>query len=319
MSYDSVCISSGHGKYVPGACGILIEHDEAVRVVDAVGEGLKARGVEVKTFEDKTSHSQNENLNTIVNWHNAQQRELDISIHFNAYEQVSKPMGTEVLYVTQSKLAETMSTAIAAAGGFINRGPKKRTDLAFLNGTDMPAILIEVCFVDSEADADLYEANFTEICDAICDVLGGEDDDDETIPPPEPDAVFHAIGKASYFGGPDDTGVSPSEGLAMIQSVDDAPQLFLPFQPEGTTGLARRLNPYVMYCAARWDYDVTPKPMLLDHRARVRAAKTGVELLCFVADWGPNQNTGRVADLSPGLMEALGIETDDEVELTFPA
>ena len=36
--------------------------------------------------------------------------------------------------------------------GFINRGAKKRTDLFFLNNTEMPAILMEVCFVDSEAD-----------------------------------------------------------------------------------------------------------------------------------------------------------------------
>ena len=36
------------------------------------------------------------------------------------------------------------------------------------------------------------------------------------------------------------------------------------------------------------------------------------------ADWGPHVDTGRVADISPGLMEALGIETDDEVEVKFP-
>ena len=58
--------------------------------------------------------------------------------------------------------------------------------------------------------------------------------------------LFHAEGKCSQFGGPEDTGVSPSEGLAFIFDVDQAPQLFLPYQPSGTTGLARRLNPYVM-------------------------------------------------------------------------
>jgi hypothetical protein len=52
--------------------------------------------------------------------------------------------------------------------------------------------------------------------------------------------------------------------------------------------------------------------------ALVRATKTGIELKSFPADWGPHQDTGRVADLSPGLMEDLGIQTDDEVEVIFP-
>ena len=318
----SIVISSGHGKYVRGACGILDEVDEARKVVEAVAEELRDRDVDVKTFHDDTSHSQNENLETIVDYHNKQTRDLDVSVHFNAYEQVSKPMGTEVLYVTQSGLAAAVSEEIAEAGGFINRGGKKRTDLYFLNNTDGPAILLEICFVDSEADADLYRENFDAICAAIADILAGDDDDDEDsepLPPPvDPDVALHVTGKASCFGGPDDTGVSASEGLAFISSVDQKPELFLPYQPEGTTGLARRLNPYIHYVACRWDYDKTPKPMMLQAVALVRALATGIEMKAFPADWGPNENTGRVADISPGLMDDLGIRTDDEVEVIFP-
>ena len=113
-------------------------------------------------------------------------------------------------------------------------------------------------------------------------------------------------------------GVSPSEGLAFIQEIDQAPHLFLPYQPEGTSGLARRLNPHIHYIACRWDYDDTPRPMLLEEVALVRAPSTGIALTAFPADWGPNEKTGRVADLSPGLMADLGIETDDQVEVVFP-
>ena len=95
-----------------------------------------------------------------------------MSVHFNAFEQTSKPMGCEVLYVTQSTLASQVSAAIAGCG-FINRGGKKRSDLYFLNNTDEPAILLEVCFVDSSADAEIYRAQFEQICDAIANVLGG--------------------------------------------------------------------------------------------------------------------------------------------------
>src|SRR5262245_62068982 len=124
MPYESIVISSGHGKYVRGASGILDEVDEARRVTERLATELRSRGVLVKTFHGNTSHSQNENLNTIVNYHNAQSRNLDISVHFNAYEQVSKPMGTEVLYVTQHNLSDELSAAIASVG-FIDRGPKK--------------------------------------------------------------------------------------------------------------------------------------------------------------------------------------------------
>ncbi len=53
---------------------------------------------------------------------------------------------------------------------------------------------------------------------------------------------------------PTDMGVSPSEGLAFIQEIEQAPHLFLPYQPEGTSGLARRLNPDIHYIACRWEY-----------------------------------------------------------------
>ena len=269
--YKSIVISSGHGKYVRGASGIIDEVDEARRVVERVADGLAVRGVNVKVFHDETSHSQNENLDTIVNYHNAQTRDLDVSVHFNAYVETAKPMGTEVLYVTQSQLASQMSTAIARCG-FLNRGGKQRTDLFFLNNTEMPAILIEVCFVDSEADAEIYNDNFLNICDAIADVLGDEGDIAGETPPPSSQALFEATGTCSSFGGPDDEGVSPSEELAFIHEMDQAPHLFLPYQPEGTSGLARRLNPYIHYVACRWNYDDTSREMLTRRgRAGARA------------------------------------------------
>jgi len=79
-------------------------------------------------------------------------------------------MGTECLYVTQNTLAEHIAKAVAACG-FINRGAKKRTDLFFLNQTTMPSVLIEVCFVDSSADAAVYNAQFEAICKAIATTL----------------------------------------------------------------------------------------------------------------------------------------------------
>jgi hypothetical protein len=52
--------------------------------------------------------------------------------------------------------------------------------------------------------------------------------------------------------------------------------------------------------------------------ALVSATKTGIAIKAFPADWGPHESTGRIADLSPALMDALGIETDDEVTVIYP-
>jgi hypothetical protein len=197
----------------------------------------------------------------------------------------------------------------------IDRGAKKRTDLYFLNSTEMPAILIEVCFVDSEADCIAYRDHFDEICAAIADVLSV--DGEEEIPPPICEGAYSAIGKVSWFGGPEDTGVSEDEGLAFIYDIDQAPHLLLPNQP-AELGLARKLNPFVHYIACRWNYDEVSKEELLKSVALVRSIKTGIALKAFPADWGPHEDTDRIADISPGLMEDLGIETDDEVEVIFP-
>jgi hypothetical protein len=170
---NSIVISSGHGKYIRGAAGVLDEVNEARKVVETVARILRENAVTVKTFHDNTSHDQSTNLSTIVNYHNAQQRDLDVSVHFNAYVETTNPMGTETLYVTQSALADKVSAQIAAAGDFIDRGPKKRSDLYFLNNTEMPSILIETCFVDSTKDADLYHRNYDAICFAIAESISG--------------------------------------------------------------------------------------------------------------------------------------------------
>jgi N-acetylmuramoyl-L-alanine amidase len=320
-----VVISSGHGLNIRGAsgkpCGSwgLDEVDEARRVVDAVAIALESAGVEVKTFHDNTSTTQSQNLDTIVDFHNSQERDLDVSVHFNAYKcTTSEPRGCEVLYVTQLDLAAEISDAIANAGDFIDRGPEKRTDLAFLNGTEEPAILIEICFCDSKVDCDLYRQNFDLICNAIAGAIAGEPVEPPVPKPLESGQVVFK-GKCSWFGGPDDDGVSADEGLAFIYDYTEAPHLFLPEQPEDTTGLARRLNPNIFYCACRWNYDVTSKTQLANPSRQAIVRAGGREFYAWPADWGPHENTDRVADLSPGLMAALELDTDDEVEIVYPA
>lgn len=183
----ALAISSGHGKYIRGASGSpvppqLDEVDEARKVVNRVYDLLKDH-IPIVKFHDDTSHDQNTNLNTIVNWHNKQSREKDVSVHFNAFDHSAH--GTEVLYVSQEAWADRVCDAIVMAGHFTNRGPKYNGGLAFLNGTNKPAILLEICFCDNTGDSNLYNQNFEAICKAIAEKIA-----DVTLgaaPPVEPE------------------------------------------------------------------------------------------------------------------------------------
>ena len=156
---------------------------------------------------------------------------------------------------------------------------------------------------------------------------------------------FSITGRMSFFGGPRDTGVAPGENLALYDPWDVAhapPGMFLPTQPPGSTGTARRLNPAFPYLAMRWAYSDDKKSVLLhDGRGRPLGVclpvttphewlKANTVLVsnprrpdlkpqpAHPADWGPNSETFRVADLSPFFAEALDLQTNDLVTVTFP-
>ena len=134
-------------------------------------------------------------------------------------------------------------------------------------------------------------------------------------------------GRMSTFGGPADDGVGPHEGLALIGPSDLAfwwfASLFLPQQPDGTTGLARRLNPRAYYLAMRWDYGRFPVLFLRQTMVKLTNPANDHWLLARPVDFGPGDgtiidgqstlDTGRLADLSPGAATALGLQTDDLV------
>lgn len=170
----AICISSGHSTKCPGANGLIDEVTEARDTVDHVAEIMRRRGLTVHTFHDTVSETQEENLERICEWHNSHNRVLDVFVHFNANEPTEEPMGTECLYLSQEELAAEMAQAIASAGKLKDRGPKYRDNLYVLNNTVAPGILIEVCFVDSQADVSAYNKNFHAICGAISGTLAAE-------------------------------------------------------------------------------------------------------------------------------------------------
>lgn len=123
-------------------------------------------------------------------------------------------------------------------------------------------------------------------------------------------------GRCSYFGGPDDPEGKITPDLAFWNQTQAAkrPDLFTSVG----SGLFTRLNPKSYYIACRWNYKQTPASHLRAVKVKVTNPKTGKSVEATPVDWGPHEKTGRVADLSPGIMSTLALKTDDEVIVDVP-
>lgn len=167
-----ITISPGHWTVGTGARDIIDEVTEARKVAKRVTEILRKAGIQTNYIEDNVSKNQKQNLTYIVTQHNKTSRQLDVSVHFNASSgRQIKGIGTEVLYYDKKDLATKVSKAISNASGLIDRGAKQRKELAFLANTNKPAILLEICFVNSTVDTAIYNRDFEKICQAIAKEL----------------------------------------------------------------------------------------------------------------------------------------------------
>lgn len=155
MKYN---VHAGHNFHAPGAGGCFSETSEDRKVKDLVIKHLRAQGHTVYDCTDEDGATSSANLRAIVQKCNAHMVDLDVSIHFNAYNGVAH--GTEVLVYSETSSARQTAGRICskiAALGFTNRGIKYRPGLYVLRNTDSPALLIECCFCDSKADAKIYD------------------------------------------------------------------------------------------------------------------------------------------------------------------
>ena len=163
-----VIISTGHygkGMCLPGAVGNgYKEAQEAKKIVERVAKIL---GRDAIAFTEQASTNQRSNLNNIVAYHNSKARALDVSVHFNA----GGGTGVEVLYYSWKNTAAQWSKEIAKVLGLRDRGGKHRPELAFLRGSNKPALLIETCFIDSASDMKAYKENFEELCQTIAKLI----------------------------------------------------------------------------------------------------------------------------------------------------
>jgi N-acetylmuramoyl-L-alanine amidase len=168
-------VNCGHtvsGTTGSGAVGYLNESNETRNIGYKVIAKLKGLGHTVIDCTNDRAASVNDNLKKIAKMANAQALDLFISIHLNA----GGGQGCECYTYGGEKLDETEKICSQLESlGFKDRGVKDGSDLYVLRKTTAKAILIEVCFVDNKADAELYnEIGTTKIADAICNAIVGE-------------------------------------------------------------------------------------------------------------------------------------------------
>lgn len=166
----SIMLDAGHGGSDPGAVyNGRREKDDTLRLVLAIGQILQNRGVDV------------EYTRTIDIYETPFQKAIEaneagvdyfVSIHRNSFEQDNIVSGVESLVYDLSGIKYRMAENINAnleTVGFVNLGVKARPNLVVLKRTKMPAVLVEVGFLNSNTDNQLFDENFNDITLAIAD------------------------------------------------------------------------------------------------------------------------------------------------------
>lgn len=149
-------INCGHtvsGQPGCGAVGYLNESDETRRVGKKVMEHLREMGNRVYDCTNDYAHTTSENLAAITAMANAKDLDLFVSIHLNS----GGGKGCEVFTYGGEKMKEAVAVCKNLASlGFVQRGVKDGSGLYVIRHTKARAMLVEVCFVDSQTDFGLY-------------------------------------------------------------------------------------------------------------------------------------------------------------------
>ena len=166
----TVVIDAGHGGSDFGATYMgRREKDDSLRLALAVGEILQQNGVNViytrtdDVYETPTRKAQEAN---------AAGADYFISIHRNSSPYDNQYTGIESLvynrYGAAARMAANINRQLEQVG-YANQGVNERTNLAVLRRTNMPAILIEAGFINTDRDNMRFDNRFYETANAIAD------------------------------------------------------------------------------------------------------------------------------------------------------
>lgn len=166
----SIMLDAGHGGRDPGAVyNGRQEKDDTLNLVFAIGEILQNNGIDVEytrttdVYESPYEKAMEANEAGV---------DFFISIHRNSFPQDNIVSGVESLVYQKTGIKYEMAQNINAqleTVGFVDLGVKERPNLVVLRRTKMPAVLVEVGFINSDTDNQLFDRNFMDIAQAIAD------------------------------------------------------------------------------------------------------------------------------------------------------
>lgn len=170
-----IAIAGGHSKKAPGASKYLDEYECDRAYVAKLKDALASAGHQVIDCSNEAG-DQNSELAEKVRLANASGADLFVDVHLNA----GGGTGTEAYTYTGTssamakEVAKRMSANVAYALGIRDRGAKQASYYV-LRKTTMPAVLLEVCFVDSETDRDAWNrTSWDALTKAFVDAIGGK-------------------------------------------------------------------------------------------------------------------------------------------------
>ena len=149
-----IFINAGHGGVDPGAVSKngTKEKDVARNIASYLAQLLIMAGYDVEFFQQK------ESVEEVVKAEKNSKSNLFISLHCNAAKS-EVANGVEALYYPNSGVGEALarifSDSISERLELKNRGIKQRRELRVLNGTNAPAVIIELAFLSNSNEENL--------------------------------------------------------------------------------------------------------------------------------------------------------------------
>jgi len=166
----SIILDPGHGGWDNGAqYAGRREKDDNLALALEVGARLTEDGYDViytRTEDVYDSPGQKARIA------NASGGDLFISFHRNSSPSPNTYSGVETLVFEDeglvAELARNINRQLTGAG-YNDLGVRERKDLTVLRRTQMPAILVETGFLNTDADNEIFDSQFNQIADAIAE------------------------------------------------------------------------------------------------------------------------------------------------------
>ena len=185
MAYK-IILDAGHGGDDPGAVYQgRNEKDDNLRLAMAVGQILAQNGVDVVYTRDSDVYQTPFQKAQIANQSGA---DFLISFHRNSSPMNNQYSGIETLVYDKTgiknEMAENIDNAVSELG-FRDLGVKARPGLVVLRRSQMPALLIETGFINTDDDNELFDQKFPQIAEAIANAILGTLDMETATTSPE--------------------------------------------------------------------------------------------------------------------------------------